>query len=69
MHNDKHSEEVLIEGALKTTIQILYVKGLFDNYASADEVLKDYLFVKVNEKRRLDLKPINDDKAIQGFYS
>ena len=28
--NDKHFEEFLIEGAVKTTIQILYDKGIFD---------------------------------------
>ena len=39
------SEEVLIERAVKTTIQILYVKGLFDNYDNADEILKIIYFL------------------------
>ena len=30
---------------MKTTIQILYDKRLFDNYANADKVLEDFLFV------------------------
>ena len=43
---DKQSvEEILIQRALKTTIQILYDKGLFDNYANADKILEDFLFV------------------------
>ena len=29
---------------MKTTIQIIYDKGLFDNYANADKVLEDFLF-------------------------
>ena len=37
--------DVLIQRAVKTTIQILYDKGLFDNYANADKVLEDFLFV------------------------
>ena len=35
-------EEILIQRAVKTTIQILYDKGLFDNYAKADKALEDY---------------------------
>ena len=43
---DKQSvEEILIQRAVKTTIQILYDKGLFDNYDNADKVLEDFLFV------------------------
>ena len=34
--------KILIQRALKTTIQIIYDKGLFDNFAKADEVLKDF---------------------------
>ena len=43
-------EEILVQRAVKTTIQILYDKGLFDNYANADKVLEDFLFV-YKEKR------------------
>ena len=44
---------------MKTTIQILYDKGLFDNYANADKVLEDFLF---NTRRRGDLsEQVNDD--------
>ena len=38
-------EEILIRRAVKTTIQVLYDRGLFDNYANADKVLEDFLFV------------------------
>ena len=45
LQNNKQSvEEILIQRAVKTTIQILYDKGLFDNYANADRVLEDILF-------------------------
>ena len=35
-------EEILIQRFVKTTIQILYDKGLFDNYANAEKVLEDF---------------------------
>ena len=50
--NKQSVEEILIERALKTTIQILYDKGLFDSFDSIDEVLKDDFFV---ERRRSDI--------------
>ena len=37
-YNKQSVEEILIQRAVKTTIQILYDKGLFDNYANADKV-------------------------------
>ena len=43
---------------MKTTIQILYYKGLFDNYAYADKVLEDFLFTT---RRRGDLVEVNDN--------
>ena len=50
--------------AVKTTIQILYDKGLFENYANADKVLEDFLF---RTRRRGDLsEEVNDDS--QWFY-
>ena len=45
-YNKKSEEEILIRRAVKTTIQILYDKGLFDNYANADKVLEDFLFTR-----------------------
>ena len=57
-YNKQSVEEILIQRAVKTTIQILYDKGLFDNYANADEVLKDFLFVT---RRRGDLEKVIDD--------
>ena len=43
-YNKQSVEEVLIQRAVKTTIQILYDKGLFDNFQNADKVLEDFLF-------------------------
>ena len=42
-YNKQSVEEILIRRAVKTTIQILYDKGLFDNYANADKIL-DFLY-------------------------
>ena len=55
-HNKQSVEEILVQRAVKTTIQILYDKGLFDNYANADKVLEDFLFVT---RRRGDLPEEN----------
>ena len=58
-YNKQNVEEILVQRAVKTTIQILYDKGLFDNYANADKVLEDFLFTT---RRREDLsKQINDN--------
>ena len=42
-YNKQSVEEVLIQRPVKTTIQILYDKSLFDNYANADKVLEVFL--------------------------
>ena len=55
-YNKQSVEEILIQRAVKTTIQILYDKGLFDNFQNADEVLEDFLFVT---RRRGDLSEDN----------
>ena len=58
-YNKQSVEEILIQRAVKTTIQILYDKGLFDNYANADKVLEDFLFTT---RRRGDLsEQVNDN--------
>ena len=58
-YNKQPVEEILIQRAVKTTIQILYDRGLFDNYANADKVLEDFLFTT---RRREDLsEQVNDD--------
>ena len=58
-YNKQNVEEILIQRAVKTTIQILYDKGLFDSFQNADKVLEDFLFTT---KRREDLsKQINDN--------
>ena len=53
LQNNKQSvEDILVQRAVKTTIQILYDKGLFDNYANADKVLEVFL---LTTRRREDL--------------
>ena len=55
-YNKQSIEEILIQRAVKTTIQLLYDKGLFDNYANANKVLEDFLFTT---RRRGDLSEDN----------
>ena len=43
---ERFNEGVLIEKAVKTSTQILYDKGLFDNYNNADEALEDYQLIE-----------------------
>ena len=43
-YNKQNVEDILVQRAVKTTIQILYDKGLFDNFQSADKDLEDFLF-------------------------
>ena len=52
-YDKQNVEDILIQRAVKTTIQILYDKGLFDNFQNAEEVLKDFLFTT---RRRPDLE-------------
>ena len=42
---------------MKTTIQILYDKGLFDEYNNAESFLKEFMFVT---RRRADLEEVKD---------
>ena len=57
-YNKQNVEDILFQRAVKATIQILYDKCLFDNYAKADKVLEDFLFTT---RRRRDLSAqIND---------
>ena len=55
-YNKQSVEEILIQRAVKTTIQILYDKGLFDKFQNADKVLEDFLFTT---RRRGDLSEDN----------
>ena len=57
-YNKQKVEEILVQRAVKTTIQILYDKGLFDTFQNADKVLEDFLFIT---RRRPDLEKVNDD--------
>ena len=52
-YNKQNVEDILIQIAVKTTIQILYDRGFFDNFQNAEEVLKDFLFTT---RRRPDLE-------------
>ena len=52
-YNKQNVENILIQRAVKTTIQVLYDRGLFDNFQNAEEVLKDFLFTT---RRRPDLE-------------
>ena len=57
-YNKQSVEEILIQRAFKTTIQISYDKGLFDSFQNADKVLEDFLFTT---RRRKDLsEQVND---------
>ena len=51
-YNKQNVEDILIQRAVKTTIQILYDKGLFDNFQNSDKLLEDFLFTT---RRRGDL--------------
>ena len=55
-YNKQNVEEILIQRAVKTTIQILYDKGFFDKFQNADKVLEDFLFTT---RRRGDLSEEN----------
>ena len=63
-YNKQTVDEILIQKAVKTTIQILYDKGSFDNFQIADKILKDFL---LTTRRRPDLEEVND--VIQCFCS
>ena len=61
-YNKQNVEDILIQRAVKTTIQILYDKGLFDNYANADKVLEDF---SITSRRRGDLSEQVNENEIQ----
>ena len=56
-YNKQSVEETSIQRAVKTTIQILYDKRLFDNFPNANDVLNIFLFVT---RRRDDLEELID---------
>ena len=57
-YNKQNVEEILVQRAFKTTIQVLYDKGLFDTFRNSDKVLEDFLFTT---QRRPDLEKVNND--------
>ena len=62
-YNKQNVEDILIQRAVKTKIQILYDKGLFDKYANADKVLEDFLFTS---RRRGYLS--EDNTSLYSYY-
>ena len=52
-YNKQSVEDIFFQRAVKTTIQILYDKGLFDNFLNADKVLEEFFFTT---RRRPDLE-------------
>ena len=62
-YNKQNVQDILIQRAVKTTLQILYDRGIFYNFQNAEEILKDFLFTT---RKRPDLEKVNDD--VQGFY-
>ena len=58
-YNKQSIEDIFVQRAVKTTIQILYDKGLFDIYANGIEVSQVFLFTT---RRRGGLsEQVNDD--------
>ena len=55
-YNKQNVEDILFQRAVKTTIQILYDKGLFDKFQNADKVSEDFLFTT---RRRPDISEEN----------
>ena len=55
-YSKQNVEGILIQKAVKTTIQILYDKGILDKFQNADKVLEDFLFTT---RRRGDLSEEN----------
>ena len=63
-YNKEHVEEILFPRAVKTTIQILHDKRLFDNFQIFDNVLQEFSFTT---RRTPDLsEQVND--VIQRVY-
>ena len=55
-YNKQNVEDILIQRVVKTTVQILYDKGLFDKFQNADKVLENFL---ITTRRRPDLSEEN----------
>ena len=59
LHNNKQFlEDLLIERAVRAIIQVLYDKGSIDIYnkGNAHEMLKDFLPIEDNKRRRPNLE-------------
>ena len=54
-YNKQNVGDILIQRAVKTTIQKLYDKGLFGSYANGDKVLEDFLFTTRRDPYYLQL--------------
>ena len=64
-YNKQSVEEILVQRAVKTTIQMLYDKGLFDNFQKANKILEDFLFTT---RRREDLVKIIHNYIYTSIY-
>ena len=56
-YNKQSVEEILIQRAVQTTIQILCDTSLFDDFQIAGESLKDFL---IATSRQVDLEEVRD---------
>ena len=56
-YNKQSVENILFQRGVKTTIQILSDKGLFDNFQKADKFGEDCLFTA---RLRGDLEKVNE---------
>ena len=63
-YNKQNVEDITIQRAVKTTIQILYDESLFDDYANAVKVLEDF-FLTI--RRREDLSEQVSENETQGL--
>ena len=53
---------------MKTTIQILYDKGLFNIFINVGEILKYFLLVEDIERRRSVLEELKDDNDVIQWF-
>ena len=61
-YKKQNVEDILIQRAVKTTIQVLYEEVFFDNFQNADKVPEDFLFTT---RRRGDLSEQVNENEIQ----
>ena len=57
-YSKQSEEEILVQRAVKSTIQIFYDKNFIENLQKADKVLKDFLFTS---RCKPNLEELSDD--------